>query len=243
MKHIIQNTVNNFLAYQPIFSNNLKPYRFFNIIQQNLVYNPITRQEWVIKNFLPDLSHTYREDNDQHQEISQDVIQSISHSSLGKFSMTLLVYSLLCDHNLDLENKKQNNSWVYQILKNFPSSQHQDIATQYNQLRESKFIQQMRENYIANGQLKDDYTYFKVMEEMFSIEYKNISGFDKFCHFFAYIIKGIMYMMGKEYQSTKDIKEEYNSTVELILNQDTDNSWRKFAANYKSEIETKLYLN
>jgi hypothetical protein len=77
---------------------------------------------------------------------------------------------------------------------------------------------------------------------MMSLENKEITGWDKFCHFFSYFLKGItaLFTLGNHvYQSTKDEKEAHNAIVQDIKAFDTNGTWGEFGQEYKEKTKVE----
>jgi len=165
----------------------------------------------------------------------------------------------LYNSNLDISDNNNNYAWTNHIFNDF-GDQAQKLVGVYNEIRQSDFMTKMREKYIENGPLKPGLTYSQVAEEMMSLEIKNelsdqeITDWDKCCHFFSYILKGItaLFTLGTYvYQSTKDEKEENNRRFKA---QEDDNkqvtqgnnitveelkTWSQFAKEYKEKTKVE----
>lgn len=165
----------------------------------------------------------------------------ISNQDLLIFVNQTLVCTLLFgkDLVLSLESLNPLKPAIQPIFKAFDNDTNQALVDQYNKIRESDFMKKMREQYLEKLQ-SNKISLSDVITEMSSLENKQITGWDDFCHFFAHIAKLIYNVLSLgEYKSTKDDKEKYNAELNELSNKGLQ-EWTAFSKEYIENVNKGL---
>ncbi len=150
--------------------------------------------------------------------------------TLTRFAMTVLVYDLLCNYSLSLD-QDQNRAWTRRIFNELGDDKDQLVAD-YNEIRQSPFMDKMRKKYLQDvGKLKKGLSPDIVMQEMFSLKHQKLEGWKQFCDFFINLYNYIASSLKQEYE-IHTYKEAHDRAIEANENY----SW----INFKEKIEKAI---